>query len=236
VNDPDVEELTTAATEPAPPEPTVEAARPFPWPPAADANVILAIAETWSWSVFQPTTFFRAMPATGYRSALGYYLPVAIVTAALHLFWSNLFEIAGVTALLPGAFAEATPSATNRLIDFLLSPIWLPILLFVCAAIVHGSLKLVGAGSKPFVTTTRVLAFAYGPRLFGVLPFFGSIIGGIWALVLAVIGLREAHGTSTGRAATAVLLPFILVFTLLIIAGILVLLGALLLGAKSLSP
>ena len=235
MNDPDPEALTTLRTEPAPPEPEIEAAQRFPWPPAAHENVIIALAETWRWSVFHPRSFFRVMPSSDYLSALSYFLPIAIVVEALNLFWSNMFEVAGLTELLP-AFGAATPSAADRLIDFLLSPIWLPLLLFFCALVVHVTLKLMGGASQPFVTTTRVLALAYGPRLFNVVPFFGSLLGGIWSLVVIVIGLREAHGTTTGRAAAAVFLPFVLILTLLIAAGIMVLLGVLLLGAKSLSP
>jgi hypothetical protein len=236
VNDPDPEAPNTLRTEPAPPEPEIEAAQRFPWPPAAHENVIVALAETWRWSVFQPASFFRALPTSGYLSALGYFLPIAIISEALNLFWSNLFEVAGLTELLPAAFGEATPSAADRLIDFLLSPIWLPFLLFFCALVVHATLKLIGGASQPIVTTARVLSFAYGPRLFNVVPFFGSLLGGIWSLVMIVIGLREAHVTTTGRAAAAVFLPFVVLLTLLVAAGIMMLLGVLLIGAKSLSP
>jgi hypothetical protein len=40
-----------------------------------------------------------------------------------------------------------------------------------------------------------------------VIPFLGGLIGAVWALVITIIGLAQAHGTSGGRAAAAVLVP-----------------------------
>jgi len=76
-------------------------------------------------------------------------------------------------------------------------------------------------GRKGYGNTIKAFAYGYTPVfLFGWLPFVGMLFS-IWALVLNIIGIRQLHEISTGRAIGAVLLGAL---TLVIIA---VLIGAL---------
>jgi len=43
-----------------------------------------------------------------------------------------------------------------------------------------------------------------------VVPIIGGFVGGIWTLVLEIIGLKEAHGTDYWRVILAVVIPVIL--------------------------
>jgi hypothetical protein len=79
--------------------------------------------------------------------------------------------------------------------------------LFISAVVIHAVLRLVARPSETLETTTRVLAFSCGPRLFNVVPVIGPWVGAIWSIVLIVIGLREAHATTSARALAAVLIP-----------------------------
>jgi hypothetical protein len=70
-------------------------------------------------------------------------------------------------------------------------------------------------GRKGYGNTIKAFAYGYTPVfLFGWLPFVGMLFS-IWALVLNIIGIRQLHEISTGRAIGAVLLG---VLTLVIIA------------------
>ena len=63
-------------------------------------------------------------------------------------------------------------------------------------------------GAKPgFEATFRVVAYGYSANIFMVIPFCGGILPLVWAVVLSIIGLREAHETTGGKAAFAVFLP-----------------------------
>ena len=42
-----------------------------------------------------------------------------------------------------------------------------------------------------------------------IIPLCGSVIAGVWGIVLRCIGLARAHETDTGRAVLAVFLPLI---------------------------
>ena len=81
---------------------------------------------------------------------------------------------------------------------------------------------------RGIATTVRVFAYAYSPALLAMVPRLGAFAGFVWMVVLAVIGLREAHRTSTGRALTAVLVPIVVALGFLVLAALLMAAGAVL--------
>lgn len=197
------------ASPPFPEPPEAEPAKPeeFPWPPTSERGVVTSFVATWRESLFETTRFYRKMPAEGLWTAALYYVLIGIIAAGARLFWGNIFDITGVSRSLSRWSSGEVPTPAERLADFLLSPVWLLVTLFVVAAVIHLIVIMLVPDRKPFTATTRVLAFSYSPLLFAVVPFIGSIVGGVWSLVLAVVGLREVHQTTTGRAIAAILLP-----------------------------
>jgi hypothetical protein len=161
----------------------------------------------WQGAVFEPTRFFRALPVPGpLGAAVLYFLVIGIVAAAINLFWGSLFRLGGVAAWGWGASARG---AWAPLLGFLLTPISLLVGLAISSIVFHVLLVLLGGARHGVQTTARVLCFAYSPMLFVVVPFLGGVIGGVWTIVLTVIGLSEAHRTERWRAALAILLPTI---------------------------
>ena len=192
----------------------------FPWPPREDDSIPNSLATTWKESVFHPTDFFRRMPTEfDFGWVLGYYLIVGVVAAGISLFWEMVLGPSLAERWLPAAAAEPG----NPFVDFLLSPLWLLIGLYLVAAVVHVVLLVVRGANQGYGATLRVFGYSAGPQLFTIVPFIGPAVGGVWSLVITVIGLREAHRTSTGKAVTAVLVPTIfllLLAILLVIAGL----------------
>lgn len=205
-----------------PSSPTAE----FPWPPRADDSVINALATTWKQSVFQPADFFRRMPREfDFGWVLGYYLIVGVVAGGISLFWRMLLGPSLFERLAPASMRAA---GGNPIVDFLLSPLFLLLGLFIATAVVHVCLLVLRGAKHGFGTSLRVFCYSAGPQLFCIVPFVGAAVGGIWSLVVTVIGLREAHETSTGKAVTSILLPlffFMTLVILMVIAGTLVGLG-----------
>lgn len=194
----------------AEPSPTPE----FPWPPREDDSVLTALATTWKESVFHPTDFFRRMPREfDFGWVLGYYLIVGVAAAGLTLFWTMVLGPSLMERLWPNTLQPANP-----IVDFLLSPLFMLMGLFIGAAVIHLFLLMFRGARHGFGTTLRVFCFSAGPFLFEVVPFLGAPVGGIWSLVMTVIGLREAHETSTGKVVAAVLVPM---FFMLLLAGLL---------------
>lgn len=77
-------------------------------------------------------------------------------------------------------------------------------------------------GRKGYGNTIKAFAYGYTPVfLFGWLPFVGMLFS-IWALILNIIGIRQLHEISTGRAIGAVLLGAVTLVIIAVLIGVLV--------------
>jgi hypothetical protein len=110
-------------------------------------------------------------------------------------------------------FSVAT-NTISTIAAMLFTPIFVVIGLFIGAAITHLFLLLLSSAKQGFEATFRVNAYIVGslgmlqiippPCCMGWIVFF-------WMLIVQIIGLSRAHGISTGKAAAAVLLPFVII-------------------------
>jgi hypothetical protein len=93
--------------------------------------------------------------------------------------------------------------------------------LFIYGSWAHLFVRAFG-GRKGYENTIKVFAYGYTPSLLlGWIPFVGGLFW-IWALVLDIIGVRQLHEISTGRAIGAVLLSIVAlgVIIALIVLGV----------------
>jgi len=80
--------------------------------------------------------------------------------------------------------------------------------LFIGGAWTHLFVRAFG-GRKGYRNTIKAFAYGYTPVfLFGWLPFVAMLLS-IWGLVLNIIGIRQLHEISTGRAVGAVLVSMV---------------------------
>jgi hypothetical protein len=83
----------------------------------------------------------------------------------------------------------------------------------------------------------RVLGYASGPRVLGVLGFIpcvgglAGVVGAIWALVAGVIAVREALDFDTTKAVLTVIIGWVIVFAISLVVGLVFGVGAVGLGA-----
>ncbi|HEY5579258.1 MAG TPA: YIP1 family protein [Acidimicrobiia bacterium] len=76
-------------------------------------------------------------------------------------------------------------------------------------------------GTADIPEMLRVLGFAQSPAALAVVPLIGGLVGGIWALIAAVVAVREGLDLSTGKAIGTVIVGWIvLVVIMLIVAAI----------------
>lgn len=185
-----------------------------------------AVAHAWKESVFAPRRFF---PQLGREQQLApslwYYIALGLIVSGVGLFWQMVFPAAQPSYLL-ARMSGAAVEQMNPLQDFLLAPLVLVLSLFLTAGVVHVMLLIMGGAKNGFPTTVRVFCHAYSPQIAVIIPFVGGVIGGLWMLVVAVIGVREAHGTTSARAAIAVLLPAFLLIVFGILAALLLMAGS----------
>jgi len=79
--------------------------------------------------------------------------------------------------------------------------------LFILAGIAHLLVMLfVSSENSGFASTFRVVSYVSVTSLVNWIPFIGGILG-LYGLYLAVVGIREMHSTTTGRAALVILVP-----------------------------
>lgn len=160
-------------------------------------------------AVSDPVTLFSRMDAVGIGAPLLFAVINGTVVAVFTIFWQMMFG--GLAMLGGGMHADEFAVGTGLYILFMfLSPLFAVIGQFIGAAIYHVALMIFGDGQRGFAVTFRALAYGNSPNLLAVVPFCGGFIGGIWALVLVIIGGKHGHGTDWWRAILAYFLPAIL--------------------------
>jgi hypothetical protein len=178
-------------------------------------------------ALFSPTQFFKKVAeGRGYWAPLIYGVICGVIGSCVAVLWQWLFA----SQWIPVHLLSMIPFFSIFLIIFLIAlPVMIAFSILVGSGITHLCLMIVGGNRKGFESTFRALSYAYGGNLFGVIPFLGSTIGGIYTLVLTIFGVREGHGISTGKAVLAVLLPLIVLIGLIVL---LVLLLPLIIGSS----
>ncbi|MFA4935401.1 MAG: YIP1 family protein [Candidatus Methanoperedens sp.] len=87
---------------------------------------------------------------------------------------------------------------------------------FISGAIVHIGVYIMG-GEKGIVQTIKAVMYGSTPGLLlGWIPIIG-FIAAIWSLILEILGIRQLHELTTGRAIVAVLIPFIIMVVLTVV-------------------
>jgi hypothetical protein len=190
-----------------------------PWERRDQIGFVNALIETTKRVLSQPTAFFRAMPV---RGGIGGPLLYAVIVGYIGLFASTIYNLVFRSVLTSSLSRMGGNRDFERLAGFMqggvglvmnliLGPVFIVIGLFVSAGIVHLVLLGLGGAQRGFEATFRVASYSQAASIFNIIPGCGGLVGLVYALVLLVIGLSEAHGISRGKSATAVLVPFVLI-------------------------
>jgi len=174
-----------------------------------------AFLKTTREALFSPTRFFKKVATgEGYWTPLIYGIITGITGRFADFFWAWLVVI----PFLPPAIRNFLAiSYTVALIIIIFSmPLWVAFSILLWSGVTHFCLMIVRGSKKGFEVTFRAISYSYSARLFHIVPFIGSTIGFVYRIVLAIVGVREAHGITTGRALIAVLLPLIVVVGIVI--------------------
>jgi hypothetical protein len=174
-----------------------------------------AFLKTIHEALFSPTRFFKKVATgEGYWTPLIYGIITGIIGRFADFFWTWLVVI---PFLPPSIRNFLAISYTFALVIIIFSmPLWVAFSILLWSGITHFCLIIVRGSKKGFEGTFRAISYSYSARLFHIVPFIGSTIGFVYRIVLAIIGVREAHGITTGRALIAILLPLIVVVGIVI--------------------
>jgi hypothetical protein len=180
-----------------------------PWDDIDNLGFFTAFFETLKQVLFSPGRFFREMPVNqGIGRPLFYGVLIGTIGGLITLLWQYIS-----TGLVQGVNFIGTSSI---LIWAILSPIFIAVGLFIAAGVLHLSLMIVGGNRRGFETTFRVISYANSTQVFSIIPVLGAIITVFYNIVLYIIGFKESHGISTGRATVALFLPMVLVILLIV--------------------
>ena len=186
-----------------------------PWENRNQLGLVSAALRTVKGVLFHPTETFLEMKRSGGLASPLFYnvLLASIGWMAAVIYQVTLTQLTNFNPEQKQAFSFLGTHPISIVGAILALAVVAPIVTaagsFFGAGLLHLSLMICGGAKQPFETTFRVLAYTYGSTmLFQLIPL-GGMIGGIWCIVSASIGLSKAHGIGAGRAVLAFLLPMI---------------------------
>jgi len=188
----------------------------IPWDNRKEIGFFTALVKTIGAIIAHPTEFFRNM-----KDGEDIVEPMifGFITEALVLIGSYIwiipliFIIPGLVAVLgedPDVAAFAGISTAFRLVfQFIMGLIGIIPGLFINAGVLHLGLLILGANKRSYIETFKVVCFSKGASVLTIVPVFGIILG-MYNVVVEIIGLRERHETTTGKAILAwLIIPLI---------------------------
>lgn len=154
-------------------------------------------------------TFQKSRPDT-LGGAFEYFIILLVIYSILSaVVWSLIgFSILAAFAPMYGTIMPAL-GMWLPVIIFISAIVWGIILVFIGGAWLHLWVYILG-GRKGYIQTVKSLMYGSTPLLLiGWIPIV-SIIGEIWTFILEILGIRELHEISTGRAIGAVIIAIII--------------------------
>ena len=189
-----------------------------PWENRSETGFAKGTYRTVKEALFSPTTFFRGLTFNnGIREPLAFGLLVGAVGNMFGIFWPVLMMSGGLFPFGEAIFGHLTVGLIF-LVMVVAVPVCVTLSMFIYSAIIHLLLMIVGGGKSRFEATFRVVAYSQAAQALDLIPVVGSWIGGIWQLIIQVIGLRETHNISYLRVFIAFLLPVGIIFLLIMLA------------------
>ena len=184
------------------------------------------LLETMKLVLFQPGHFFRNYKLDGsIGKPLLFALVIGWVSSAISMIWGffiteSIFSSFGrLREILPEVEGfdwdqleqlSARQGAFDYILGVVLAPVIILLVMFIMAGIYHLFLMAVKGANKNFETTFNVVAYGTATHIFEIIPFCGNFISWVYGMVLAIIGLTEAHKTDSWKAVFAVFAPLVL--------------------------
>ncbi len=192
------------------------------WEDRESVGFLTGLLKTLKETLLSPSQFFKKMAVTGgLTDPLLYAMIVGMAGLTFFYFWDILLHDSLRSFMTPELRAAADRnliSTMGTVVVALLTPFVLIFWLFVVSGMLHIILLMVRGASAGFEATFRAVSYSVAPLVFLVIPVCGMPITSLWIMILAIIGLKQAHEITGGKAAFAVLFPFLFCCGLFILA------------------
>ena len=195
-----------------------------PWEDRALNGFFNGLFKTVNEVLFRPSAFFKKMPvAGGLTDPLLYAMIVGTVGLLFLSVWHLVLHDPMQSFVTPEMSAAGRGISSNVAspLGTAMIPFVLILWLFIVSGMLHLFVMIVGGAKAGFEATFRVVSYSVSPFLFLVIPYCGVVITPLWALSLFMIGIRDAHETTGGKATAAVLFPFLFCCGMMVLAAFL---------------
>jgi hypothetical protein len=204
----------------------------IPWETWREVGRLRAFWETWKQAMSNPVAFFRRVPKQG-NFVLPMYYGIICQSLAIILMWAYQAGFHAIPTLMnmtadfggygPWTMDMSWPSMMILVTALVvIAPVFAVAGLFCTSAIYHVCLMVLGGARHGFEGTFRAVCYGSSAQGLSVIPMIGSVVAGVWSLVLTVIGIKEIHQTNYVRAILAVVLPVVICcgFIILVVAAL----------------
>jgi len=201
----------------------VEAGIPAPFAERKARGFFGAFFETWRLAALEPARFFRYVRIDQTGAAVWFAVIAGTVGTWVQLAFFGLTAQGSLRAMqeamrqIPDGgnpeafrFLEHLFGGPALAAMFVVTPLTMVIRIYVTAAIAHLLLLLFRGARRGFDATLTAVGYASAVYLLNAVPGCGGPIAFVWFVVVAIIGLGEAHRCGAGRAAAAMLAPLLI--------------------------
>lgn len=198
-----------------------------PWENRETLGFFPAITATVKAVLLNPGQTFETMKQTGgFKSPLIYTILLSWVGLGLAFAYQIILQAFSITTSeeaqnMPELAAMAGVGTGFMIALIVLLPLFIVIGCFLWSGILHLSLMAIGGAHSSYEATFRVVAYGAGStNLLQVIPFCGGAIGGIWGMIVVIIGLSKTNDIGVGKAVLAYFLPTIALCLIGLVIGI----------------
>jgi len=180
----------------------------------------LSTTEKITGFLVRPAETFRAVRDETFGDVITYFAVLLIINAVL----SAIVALLGFRAFgMPGSAIAGAGGVGAVIGAFIFALIAGVIGLILGSILLHIGVVVMG-GHGGFMQTFKAVVYGLTPYyLLGWIPIIGGLAG-IWGLIVEIIGIRELHDMTTGRAVIAWLISIVII--IIIVAILVAIVGA----------
>jgi len=207
----DLPESPELPTPPPPePEPREGLRVGLPWERMEPGMSPAGLLQTIRLVLFTPADAFGMMRVQGSMAApIVFLLALGTVGTFFGLIWQSWAQ--GMLASMGGQLPSFVSQSPVGVLSFVLAPLFIALVALIATGVHHLFLMMFGGAPRSPEVTLRVVCYAWGANyVWMIIPVCGNLVATVWAAALTIVGLQWAHGIPRGRAAAAVLVPYVI--------------------------
>jgi hypothetical protein len=173
------------------------------------SNPFVRFFETARQVLFDPG-FFVGLTSKNFRAAMLF----GWILCTFEFLVGSLYQLLQVDPQVPSKLPmlEMDPQQFF-VIQLIGSPLFGFFKLWLYTGLVHLGVWMISSENRGFKATFKATAYGFVPLLGIVIPWVGPLIGTLWSLSIHVTAVAQIHKMKIGKAALAVLIPWVFMMT-----------------------